>query len=221
MGSELTLTPHCAASRVGEQTFRSPVQMRGWWDSESRASATAEPARHSIGAGVRPAIWRVVLAAEAVVVKAAANEMMSSVAKVIAVHARHVTSAEATHVTPADATDATSAKAADVTSAEATHVTSAEAAHVASAATTSMSSATSTATSGLCISGKKATGKHRARQNHHYSSSHDILLWDGRDLPPQGLVRRWRVRGRQMPTSRWTEDEDVDLSFPLNSRSVI
>ena len=154
MGSELTLTPHCAASRVGEQTFRSPVQMRGWWDSESCASATAEPARHSIGAGVRPAIWRVVLAAEAVVVKAAANEMMSSVAKVIAVHARHVTSAEATHVTPADATDATSAKAADVTSAEA--------AHMASAATTSMSSATSAATSGLCISGKKAAGKHCA-----------------------------------------------------------
>ena len=213
MGSELTLTPHCAASRVGEQTFRSPVQMRGWWDSESRASATAEPARHSIGAGVRPAIWRVVLAAEAVVVKAAANEMMSSVAKVIAVHARHVTSAETAHATSADATDVPSAKAADVTSAEA--------AHMASAATTSMSSATSTATSGLCISGKKATGKHRARQNHHYSSSHDILLWDGRDLPPQGLVRRWRVRGRQMPTSRWTEDEDVDLSFPLNSRSVI
>src|SRR5216683_2165091 len=154
MGSELTLTPHCAASRVGEQTFRSPVQMRGWWDSESRASATAEPARHSIGAGVRPAIWRVVLAAEAVVVKAAANEMTSSIAKVIAVHARHVTSAETAHATSADATDVTSAKAADVTSAEA--------AHMASAATTSMSSATSAATSGLCTSGKKAAGKPRA-----------------------------------------------------------
>ncbi len=24
-----------------------------------------------------------------------------------------------------------------------------------------------------------------------------------------------------MPTSRWTEDEDTDLSFPLNSRSII
>jgi hypothetical protein len=149
------------------------------------------------------------LAAEAVVVKAASNEMTSSIAKVIAVHARHVTSAETAHATSADATD----------------VTSAEAAHMASAATTSMSSATSTATAtataGLCISGKKAAGKHRACQNHHYSSSHDILLWDGRDLPPQGLVRRWRVRGRQTPTSRWTEDEDADLSFPLNSRSII
>jgi hypothetical protein len=140
--------------------------------------------------------------------------MTSSIAKVIAVHARHVTSAETAH--------ATSAEAADVTSAEAAHMASAKAAHMASAATTtSMSSATSTATSGLCISGKKAAGKHRACQNHHYSSSHNILLWDGRDLPPQGLVRRWRGRGRQMPTSRWTEDEDADLSFPLNSRSVI
>src|SRR5712664_3468100 len=27
----------------------------------------------------------------------------------------------------------------------------------------------------------------------------NILLRDGRDFPPQGLVRRWRVRGRQMP----------------------
>jgi hypothetical protein len=156
------------------------------------------------------------LAAEAVVVKAAPKEMTSSIAKVIAVHARHVTSAETAH--------ATSAEAADVTSAEAAHMASAKAAHMASAATTtSMSSATSTATatSGLCISGKKAAGKHRACQNHHYSSSHNILLWDGRDLPPQGLVRRWRGRGRQMPTSRWTEDEDADLSFPLNSRSVI
>src|SRR5712671_8057975 len=45
-------------------------------------------------------------------------------------------------------------------------------------------------------------------------------FWDGRDFPPQGLVRRWRVRGRQMPTSRWSEDEDTDLSLPLNSRSI-
>jgi hypothetical protein len=127
------------------------------------------------------------LAAEAVVVKAAANEMTSSIAKVIAVHARHVTSAETAHATSADATDATSAEAADVTSAEAADVASAKAAHMASAATTSMSSATSTATSGLCISGKKAAGKHRACQNHHYSSSHDILLWDGRDCRHRAL----------------------------------
>jgi hypothetical protein len=136
--------------------------------------------------------------------------MTSSIAKVISVHARHVTSSETGHATSAEATHVTPAEAADVTSAKAAHMAS---------ATTSMSSASATA--GLCISGKKAAGKHRACQNHHYSSSHDILLWDGRDLPPQGLVRRWRVRGKQMPTSRWMEDEDADLSFPLNSRSII
>jgi len=136
-------------------------------------------------------------------------------AKVISVHARHVASAETAHAISGEATHVPPAEAA---SAEAADVASAKAAHMASATTTSMSTA---ATAGLCISGKKAAGKHRACQDHYYASSHDILLWDGRNLPPQGLVRRRRVRGRQMPTSRWTEDEDVDLSFPLNSRSII
>jgi hypothetical protein len=144
--------------------------------------------------------------------------MTSSIAKVISVHAGDVTSAETADATSAKATDAASAKTADVTSAEATHMATTKAAHMASTAATSM--ATATATAGLRVSGKKAAGKHCACQNHHHSSSHDILLWDGRDFPPQGLVRRWRVRGRQMPTSRWSEDEDVDLSLPLNSRSI-
>jgi hypothetical protein len=142
-------------------------------------------------------------------------------AKVISVHARHVASAETAHAISGEATHVTPAEAADAASAEAADVASAEAAHMASATTTSMSSATAAATAGLCISGKKAAGKHRACQDHYNASSHDILLWDGRNLPPQGLVRRRRVRGRQMPTSRWTEDEDTDLSFPLNSRSLI
>jgi hypothetical protein len=148
--------------------------------------------------------------------------MTSSIAEVISVHAGDVTSAETADATSAEAADAASAETADVTSAEATHVTSAKAAHMASTAATSMAtaSATATATAGLRVSGKKAAGKQCACQNHHYSSSHDILLWDGRDFPPQGLVRRWRVRGRQMPTSRWSEDEDTDLSLPLNSRSI-
>jgi hypothetical protein len=103
--------------------------------------------------------------------------MTSSIAKVISAHARHVISAEAAYVT--------SAKAASVTSAEATHVTSAKAASVASA--TPVSSASATA--GLCTRGKKAAGKHGTCQNHHHSSSHDILLWDGRDFPPQGCSR--------------------------------
>jgi hypothetical protein len=97
---------------------------------------------------------------------------------VIPAHARHVTSAETGHATSAEATDVTPAEAADVTSAKA--------AHMATATATSMS--TTTATAGLCVSGKKATGNHRACQDHHYSSSHDILLfWDGRDLPPHCL----------------------------------
>jgi hypothetical protein len=103
--------------------------------------------------------------------------MTSSIAKVISAHAGHVGSAEAAYVT--------SAEAAHVTSAEATHVTSAKAASVASA--TSVSSASATA--GLCTRGKKAAGKHGTCQNHHHSSSHDILLWDGRDFPPQGCSR--------------------------------
>jgi hypothetical protein len=106
--------------------------------------------------------------------------MTSSVAKVTTADAGHATSAEATHVA----------------SAEATHVASAKAAHMAAAtSTTTVSAATATATAGLCISGKKAAGKHCACQNHYYSSSHDILLWNGRDFPPQDLVRRCRFRG--------------------------
>src|ERR1700716_160714 len=171
--------------------------MQGSSDSESHALAAFESAHHSVGAGVRRTVWRVVRAT--VVVKAAASEMTSSVAKVTTAHAGHATSAEATHVA------------------------SAKAAHMAAATSTTptVSAATATATAGLCISGKKAAGKHCACQNHYYSSSHDILLWNGRDFPPQDLVRRCRFRGRQTPTSRWTEDEDTYLPFLLNSRSII
>jgi hypothetical protein len=99
--------------------------------------------------------------------------MASSTAKVLSAHARHVTAA----------------KTSDAASAEATDVTSAKAAHVAAA--TAVSSAA--ATTGLGTSGNKAAGKHGTCQNHHHSSSHDILLWDGREIPPQDLVSRWRV----------------------------
>jgi hypothetical protein len=104
--------------------------------------------------------------------------MASATAKVPSANARHVTSDMAS----TEATDVTSAKAADVTSAEAADVASAKAAHVASAATTSVSTATATATAGLCISGKKAAGKHGTCQNHHHSSSHEFSLWDWRDF---------------------------------------
>jgi hypothetical protein len=84
----------------------------------------------------------------------------------ISAHAREVTSAETA--------DTSSAKTADMTSAKASHVASAEAAHVASAATS-----VAAAAAGLRTRGKKAAGKHGASQNHHHSTSHDILLWMG------------------------------------------
>ena len=101
---------------------------------------------------------------------------MSSVAKVTSAHACHATS------------DATAAEATHVTSAEAAHVASAKAAaHMAAATATSVSTASASAAAGLCISSKKATGKHCACQNHHHSSSHDILLWDGREFRDRSL----------------------------------
>jgi hypothetical protein len=160
---------------LAEQTLPTPIQIRESWDSESRASAISESADHSVGAAVWPAVLLVIRAIKAVAVKAAANEMTSSIAEVISVHAGDVTSAETADATSAEATDAASAETADVTSAEATHVASTAATSMATAATT---------TAGLRVSGKKATGKHSACQNHHHSSSHDILRWDGRDFPP-------------------------------------
>ncbi|MEH2483344.1 hypothetical protein V1282_006701 [Nitrobacteraceae bacterium AZCC 2146] len=94
---------------------------------------------------------------------------------------RHVTCAKATDVTSAKASNATAAQATDVTSTKTTHVTAAKAAaHVASATTTMSSASAATAATGLCIRNKQATGQHRTCQNHHHSSSHNILLWDRR-----------------------------------------
>jgi hypothetical protein len=136
--------------------------------------------------------------------------MTSSNAKVIVAHMRHPICAKAP--------DMSFAKAPDVGSAKATHVTPAKAAHVASA-TTTVSAATAAA--GLCTRGNKTAGKQRTCQNHDYSSSHYILRLNGRDCPPLGFVRRLRVPARKPPTSRWTEGEDADSWFPLNSRSLI
>jgi hypothetical protein len=61
-----------------------------------------------------------------------------------------------------------------VASVKTTDVAAAKAAaHVTSATTVS----SATAAAGLGISGKKAAGKHCTCQNHHHSSSHDILLF--------------------------------------------
>jgi hypothetical protein len=92
----------------------------------------------------------------------------------------------ACEVVSAKASNVASSEAAHVAAAEATHVATAEAAaHVASA-TTAVSSATAAA-AGLRPSGKQAAGKHRACQNHHHSSSHDILLLDGREFRHMAL----------------------------------
>jgi hypothetical protein len=140
--------------------------------------------------------------------------MTPSNAKVIVAHPRHVASAKAADVASAEAADVASAKAADVASAEAADVASAEAAHVASATTTTtVSSATAAAAAGLRIRGNKAAGKQCTCQDHHHSSSHDILRLNGRHCPPQGFVRRWRVPERQTPRSRWTGDDDADFRF--------
>jgi hypothetical protein len=89
----------------------------------------------------------------------------------------------------------TAAKTFHATTAKTTHVGSAKAAHVAAAESTAAESATAvsstaTATAGLRTRGNKAAGKQGARQNHHHSSSHDILHWDRADCSATGLVRR-------------------------------
>jgi hypothetical protein len=103
-------------------------------------------------------------------------------------------------VISADACEVIPAKTTHAISAEATHVATAKAAaHVASA-TTPVSSATATA-AGLRPSGKKAAGKHRACQNHHHSSFHDILLLDVRmfrhmTLSDAGMYREGKRQRR-------------------------
>jgi hypothetical protein len=155
----------------------------------------------------------------------ATGEMTSATGKVIAAHAREVTSVQARHVASAEAADVASAEATHVTTAEATHVTSAEAADVTSAtahvasATAAPVSAAAAAAACLRIRRKQSPGKRGRCQDHHHSSSHDILLRNGRNFPPQVRVRRWRARGRQMPTSRWTGDGKANLLPQLNSRS--
>jgi hypothetical protein len=86
--------------------------------------------------------------------------------------------AKAADVIFAKTPNATAAKATHVTSTKATHMASAKAAHAATMSSASASA--SAAAAGLCTRGKKATGKQGACQNHHHSSSHDILHRDGR-----------------------------------------
>jgi len=155
----------------------------------------------------------VIRAIEAIAVKAAAKETAPSSAKVLVANMRKLACANAADVISTKTPNAAAAKATHVTSTKATHMASAKAAH----APATVSSATAAAAS-LCTRGKKAAGKHRGCQNHHHSSSHNILRWDGRtfrhrSLPNAGILRR------QTPTSRWTGDGNAYLSSPLNSYS--
>jgi hypothetical protein len=108
---------------------------------------------------------------EAVAVKAVSNETTPSSTEVVVADVCHGSCAEAA------AMSCTKTKAADVAAAEATNVASAKTAHMAT--TTAAMAATTAAAAGLCTGGQKATGKHRACQNHHHSFAHVILLWDG------------------------------------------
>jgi hypothetical protein len=119
-----------------------------------------------------------------------------------------VLSADMRHSSCPDAVDVVSAETSDASNAQATHVTSTNVAHVASVkgthAATTVASAKPThtaspATPGLCSRGNKAAGQHCGCQNHHHSSSHDILHLVGRVCSATGIVRHWRdqLSGRQ------------------------
>ncbi len=124
---------------------------------------------------------------------------MPSSAKVIVVHVGHVIGAKATDVAsaktsdviPANSSDVTTAKSTHVTSTKTAHVASAKAAHVTSAATTtttvSSPSSSAAAAAGFCTRGNKAAGKQCTCQNHHRSSSHNILHLDGRTFRRRAL----------------------------------
>jgi hypothetical protein len=111
-----------------------------------------------------------------------AKAPVADVCDVTCAKATGLACAKTSDATPAEATDVTSTKAADVASTEATHMASTEATHVASAkaATVSSTAAAAAAAAGLCTRGNKAAGKQCARQDHHCSSSHNILHLDGR-----------------------------------------
>jgi hypothetical protein len=117
-------------------------------------------------------------------------------AEVIAAQVRYVICAKASNAAAVNAGHVISAKATDVIATKAPHVTAVEAADVTSAKTTTnmaaakashattMSAAT-TAAARLRSCGNKAAGKYSACQNHHHSSSHDILHLRWADIPPQ------------------------------------
>jgi hypothetical protein len=145
-------------------------------------------AQHSVGAGIRPSVWRVIRAANAVVVIAVTETMSSIAIAIVASAITILTSAIARAiVTSAEATHVTSAETAHVTSAETT--AAAEAAPVSSASAAAPSSTTTAATC-LCTRRKQSPGKKGACQYHHRSSyhrssSHHIFLSTGGAISDQ------------------------------------
>jgi hypothetical protein len=133
-----------------------------------------------------------------------------------------VLSAHPGHVAAAKTADAASAEAAHVASAKAAHVASAKAAaEVASATTVSSATAAATATAGLGISGKKAAGKHGACQNHHHSSSHDILLLEWAGLSATGsrqTVACTKANASVAMDWRWERLLVLSTKFRFNHR---
>jgi hypothetical protein len=118
---------------------------------------------------------------------------MPSGAEAIATQVRHVIGAEASDAAAAEASDVIAANAGHVVSTEAADVTT-KATHVAAAKASHAATMPSASTAArFCTGGNKAAGKYRACQNHHHSSSHDILHLRWADIPPQGPDRRWRV----------------------------
>jgi hypothetical protein len=218
--------PRGAASRLGalpgEYTFLAGSNAK-LADSKNCAPATFGFDFHnSVGAIVRQSVGgviRVIWAIEAVVIKAATDEMTSANAKVIPAEASDVTSADATDVTSAKTSDVTSAEAADVATTKATDVTSAEAAHVAATKATTVPAATTTA-AGFCTGGNKAAGKQRTCQYHYQSSSHDISPLGWADIPPQDLHQMSAGLTGQTPTSLWTGDGNSRLPSLLKSLSI-
>jgi len=103
------------------------------------------------------------------------------------------------------------AQASDVISAKTAHMAAIKSTHVASAKPATHVAATSASTTtSLRTGGKKAPGKQRACQNHHRSSSHDILHLVGRtcrhrpfsDVVLQGDFQRHDAREMGMPVRR-------------------
>jgi hypothetical protein len=133
----------------------------------------------------------------------------------------------AAHVTEATAHVAAAEAAAHVATAEAaTHVTATEAAaHVASAAATHVAAAAAAATptASLRSRSKKAPGKHRARQNHHRSSSHDLLHLVGRTCRHRTILKRrysTKVISNVTMKERWDCRSVASTKFSFNQQKL-